>query len=131
MSLSIRIIALVLAIAWMLATQHCGLEAAGMFSPCSAEAANGGACSPDEHCELDGCALIERGSFTPANHSIKLPPPKLLSCACVQCLQLVKALLQSQEVAPAAWLDAPQEWVSDWNFERRTASPPRAPSLIA
>lgn len=116
---------------WLAATQHCGLEAAGLLETHSEDGAVPLCCSSSGPCTQDGCTLVERGSLAPSNTVLKIPAPALNECICRLCTRLVIPVVASEpalEFAHAA--DEPRGWVPMWHFVRRAAQPPRAPSVI-
>jgi hypothetical protein len=126
-----RIFALLLLAAWLPATLHCGLEAAGLHlgPECCAGASHAEATSG---CESDDCEILE-GGFTPSS-SLHVTAPAIAVCAC-----LLHAESQPPMVAvfspPASGIDdaaaPPRELVPSWPFVSRAALSPRAPSLAS
>ena len=119
------ILAALLLLLWMPATSHCALESAGLLL-------HGlGCASGKSHCEGDGCKVIEEGLFKQTTVPAKAIPPAVLSCTCFICLQLVAlpTLVAISDFAPRDF-DVPKVWMTSWEFERRTALPSRAPSLV-
>lgn len=120
------IVALVFAAFWLPATQHCGLEAAGLFpKSCSYN------CASDQNCARDGCGTLEDGACKPASDALKVPLPDLFACVCHLCSHLVH--LESagaRAILPGESFDRPRDWASTWHFVRRAAPAPRAPSLF-
>jgi hypothetical protein len=112
---------------WLPATEHCALEAAGIFPKQCSDGCTSGRLGSD-----DGCGTVENGAYKPSADVVKVPTPDLFVCACHLCLQLV-ALDAAREITPAssASYERPQDWVSKWHFVRRAAPSPRAPSLIS
>ena len=123
-----RFSALLLLALWLAATQHCALEAAGLwdFSP-----EKDACCSDGRKCAYDDCETVERGSAPSLNGTVKVPSPNLDFCVCV---------LFEHVVTPSPVEDASGKFSNDtdqlsdsrppWQFERRAAQSPRAPSLI-
>lgn len=113
---------------WLLATQHCGLEAAGVLEAHAPEPAP--VCCPggDAHCAHDGCELVEGGGIN-LSPTAKAPQPALTLCLC---------LLGASAEAPAPEpprvrgeeFGRPLEWIATWQFVQRAALSPRAPSLV-
>lgn len=121
---------LVLAI-WLAAAHHCDLEAAGLLDTHPGEGTAPLCCSSNGPCTQDGCVLVERGSFTSSNATVKVPMPLLNECVCLLCAHLVVSVAASEpSLEFARGIDEPLGWVPTWHFERRAAQPPRAPSLI-
>ena len=110
---------------WLPATQHCALEAAGLVSVTCND------CSSADHCGgKDGCSTVESGGYKPAVDALKALAPDLIICASYFCSQLV--LFQAERALatlPRKTADRPRDWVPTWNFVRRAAPSPRAPSL--
>lgn len=125
MSWSKTILAAFLLLLWMPATSHCALESAGLLP-------HGlGCASGESHCVGDGCKIIEAGLFKQTTVQVKAIPPAVLFCTCFICLQLVAppTLAAISDFTPIV-SDAPKVWLAAWDFERRTALPSRAPSLV-
>ena len=114
---------------WLLATQHCGLEAAGIFDSHAAEPTQGCCPGGEAHCSHDGCELVE-GRGVNLLSAAKAPQPHL-----ELCLSLLLSLgveVPEPEPAPRVRGEAfgrPLEWIATWQFVQRTALSPRAPSL--
>lgn len=123
-----RLIALLLVALWLPATQHCGLEAAGvwMLSGESAESC----CDHGDDCCADACAAVEDGRYTPHASSLKVSPPALLDWAGAFDLSVI-VVPPKENGAGTESQERPQEWTRDWHFVRRAAYPPRAPALTA
>lgn len=125
----LRITAIVLLAVWLTATQHCAIEAAGIWGSANGET-NHACCSSRSPCTNVGCHVVERGSITATKASVKVPTPDL---------QVVTSLLYVHLIVPSTIADRPAEydagiaqaldWVPTWHFERRAAPSPRAPSL--
>jgi hypothetical protein len=115
---------------WLTATQHCAMEAAGLWGNSKSETTHA-CCSSNGPCTADGCHVVERGSITASQTSVKVPAPEL---------QAFTLLVYVHLVVPSTIADRPAEysegleralgWVPTWHFERRAAPSPRAPSLI-
>lgn len=124
-----RFLSLLLVAFWFLATQHCVLEAAELFSDHAA-----GCCSTQaDGCEKDGCKAVEEGQYRTDAKTLKASAPDLAVVALLLSTRLLLVppasdapllALKRRHVAPA--------WVPAWQFERRAAAPAHAPdSLIA
>ncbi len=112
---------------WLVATQYCGLEAAGVWDLASDSS---GCCSESAPCSKDGCEVVERGASA-SNSAVKVPAPGLQSCTCMLCIRLlVPTLIIEPSAKFADGMERPAAWVPEWHFERRAALSPRAPSLI-
>ncbi len=124
-----RLLAFVLLGSWLIATQHCALEAAGWLDS-HAEDASFVCCAETGPCTHDGCGQIERGSLPGSGASLKVTPPALHMGPCALCLLLAPpASSPEPAVRYAAWADHAVGWVPAWHLARRAAQPPRAPSL--
>lgn len=125
-----RISAFLLLAVWLAATQHCVLEAAGVWGAEGDEPAS--ACCPDSssHCEHDACEVVEGGSIVSATSSVKVPSPEWQVCWFIAELDRI-----ALRVSTVSDYDEVEErgrsldWVPIWHLERRAALPPGAPSL--
>jgi hypothetical protein len=80
---------------------------------------------------MDGCHVVERGSITASNMSVKVPAPELLACTFLLCAHVIVPSETLEITADyAADSERALEWVPTWHFERRAAPPSRAPSVI-
>jgi hypothetical protein len=118
-----QFLALFLLALWLPATQHCALEAAEVLTDsCTAPCANG----------TDNCGTIEDGAYKPSTTVMTAPAPALVA----DVSHLGQALvLPAAASAPAFLAGAPAsrapDWVLTWQFVRRAAPSPRAPSLLS
>lgn len=80
---------------------------------------------------MDGCRVVEEGVYKVSGDVLKLAPPDLLTCLSLvyACAPLVTALQESRP-CPAELVQRPLDWWPTWQFERRAALSPRAPSLV-
>lgn len=119
---------------WLMATQHCALEAAGLFADHGTAEASGGCCGAKaKGCETDGCKTIEDGQYRSEARLVKAVAPDLTSSGCLLCVHLLLAepKVDAAFAVKDRWNEAP-DWVPSWQFERRAAAPAHAPdSLIA
>jgi len=115
---------------WLIATQHCGLEAAGWLDSQSQDAALT-CCSNKGTCTHDGCGQVERNSLPNSSATLKVSAPALHACSCALCLLLSVPVLATEptNIGFAARLEESVGWLPTWHFARRAAQPPRAPSL--
>lgn len=115
---------------WLGASQHCNLEALGVFDH---QAEAGGACCPgSEHgCSADGCKVVESGNYRLSEAKALVALPALLECCCYLCHVLV-ALPAGAALAVKVRVAVGQmkPWVPAWHFERRAVAVPGAPALI-
>lgn len=113
---------------WLLATQHCGLEAAGIFER---HAGVDPACciGGEPHCSHDGCDVVENGSYR-SDGATPVPAPQFAECFCLICCDLSASLVEIAEI-DLSWehSERPLSWVPTWHFVQRAALSPRAPSL--
>ncbi|MBC8039333.1 MAG: hypothetical protein H7Y06_02220 [Opitutaceae bacterium] len=120
-------IACLLAVLWLPATLHCGLETAGLLlHEHGIESADTGCATA---CESDSCALLEEGAFKNATHVAKVSAPVL--ALCVTQLVLISAASEAIELLSSVspdTTDSPPELARTWQFIARTALLPRAPS---
>lgn len=115
---------------WVLATNHCALEQfVGLeFLTCSGGHEAG---DPDQNndCENDGCALVE-------NQLYKAEDTQATDFAPAFLLAAILALGGTELPAPPNLVCMPSEAVPPeisrvWQFSRRAALPPRAPSHLS
>ena len=118
-----RISALFALVFWLAATQHCALEAAGVWD---GHCDNGGkaCCTHDDQSPDDACKIVEGGSVRTVDFSIAVPSPEL---------QLWLATVFETDAARQPIGAAPPQavaldWVPRWAFVRRAAPPSRAPA---
>jgi hypothetical protein len=123
-------VALLLLALWLPATQHCGLEAAGLLkTDCHTNAAT----SPDHKqspCDTDNCQSIESGAYTSHFLNVQIAPPvafaSLLDLPLMPRLHAIQVpLLAAPRTSP------PPELAPAWRFIARAAPSPRAPCLPA
>jgi hypothetical protein len=125
------VVALFMAMLWLPATQHCGLEAAGILAAHCEQAEGAGGCGPDQHCAGDGCETVEGGGYKLSGGTPKLSAPLLAVCVCLVFLDVAEPALESTvDVFFRSYGERPLDWVPSWQFVRRAASPPRAPSVV-
>ena len=120
-----RILSLLILTVWFPVTQHCNLEAAGLIAQqCSDDCATGQATSDD------GCGVVEAGLYKAGTDLAKVPAPELLACDCFFRLQF-SSLVEFAELSlvPVESVEHPLDWVTTWQFVRRAAPSPRAPSV--
>ena len=125
------IAALVLALIWLPATLHCGLEAAGFLDEASATccAHDEPSRAPSSDCTHGACGVVESGDYQPAHSFIKVVAP-----LAVICFSSLIEITPEQTIVPAiiaaAEVESPPEVRRTWQFVARAALSPRAPSLI-
>lgn len=122
-------IAFALLALWLPATLHCEIEMTGVFTDsgiCHDGNSSGDVAS--ENCAVDACTMLESGAFHSPTNAFLFKVPHLTAC-----LLLMVPLLEFVS-PPAIRLDrtsAPAELIHTWQFVRRAALPPRAPSFLA
>ncbi len=126
------LIALLLALVWLPATLHCGLDAVGVFAHadnCCADASDAG---PHEKssCGLDGCDVVESGGYPVASGAVKVPAP-IWDSAEFSLIVLVPVLASETEITVFEAVESPPEIKRTWHIVSRAARLPGAPSLIA
>ena len=106
---------------WLLATQHCGLEALGFELG-------------SDHCASSeksvGCRTVEESGFKPMGNGISVPSPDLFVCLWLICAPSIPAFSPDDaSVMPDDFIEHPKGWVPTWQFVHRAALSPRAPTL--
>lgn len=121
-----QIVAFVLLVLWIPATQHCAFGAVTAWESGLCETV----CDHDgDTAHEDACTVIESGDYTSAITLAHVPAPSLTALACLACLH-ARLLSQATPLAPQAWTkDDPSGWVPQWAFIARAALPARAPTL--
>lgn len=123
------IVAVCLLASWLVASQHCGLEAAGLLAAHddSAPVANcsEGSCA----CVHDSCHQVEEAGYRLDSRAAKLPTPTLADDAWLicQCLALREPVVACH-IPTRTLMERPLDWVPTWQFVQRAALSPRAPS---
>lgn len=120
-----KFMAMLLLALWLPATQHCALEAAGVLITTCADH-----CTTGEPTGKDACGSIEDGSYRSAGDTLKVPAPDLFDCASFLCLQL--ETWPSDNFLPETGdaFGRADAWLSTWQFVRRAAPLPGAPSPL-
>ena len=122
--------ALVLAVLWLPATLHCGLEASGLL-----EKSEAGCCAHDESgdeqtadCEQGACELVESGDYQPAWNLLKVSAPVAVD-GFVWLMEIAVEAMQPPEGDAPPRAESPPELRRTWQFLARAALLPGAPSL--
>lgn len=114
---------------WLLATQHCGLEAAGLLAQGCEQADGQHGCDATEHA-ADGCQIVESPTYKASNATVKVSAPQLVLSFSFAFVNAAKAALTEVVKTPSwRYAERPRDWVPGRNFVQRTALSPRAPSL--
>ena len=114
---------------WLLATQHCGLEAAGLFAAHDEAPEAAGCCAGSEGCASDGCATVEEGEYRSDQRMAAIPAPALLTVTLLLGHESTPALELRETPLVGELFERPRDWVTTWQFAQRAALSPRAPSL--
>ena len=110
---------------WLLATQHCGLEAMGFALDSNHNAAH---CASGE--DIDACKTVEKVGFKLMGNGVSVPAPDLLVCLLLICAPSIPvAGCDGGSGMPADFIERPRGGVSTWQFVQRAALSPRAPTL--
>lgn len=127
-----NIVVILLLALWLPTTQHCSLEAAGLFAPQEAPAKQIKCCGAQEKaCAEDPCELLESGDYRPASAQLNVPIPSFTVCACLFCVSVEQVLILPNADAATARVsfDWPEDCSPTWHIMQRAALSPRAPSL--
>jgi hypothetical protein len=131
------IVALLLALAWLPATLHCGLAALDAGGPAGECCPHAHAASQDSagdstddsaHCGLGVCDIVESGDYQPAQNVLKVSAPSAVVLV-FHLIALASELTPVPEIAADAEVESPPELRRTWHFAARAALLPRAPSL--
>lgn len=126
------LVAFVLAVLWLPATLHCDLDAIQLFaahvdSCCSTACDAHPAAADDAPCTTGSCAVVEEGAYRPCHDNLGVAAPELIVVANLAEIWTALAVEQRAElvVRPA---ESPPAHGRPWQFVRRAAQSPRAPS---
>jgi hypothetical protein len=110
---------------WLLATQHCGLEAVGFDFDSNHDSAH---CASGE--DIDGCKTVEEEGFKPMANGLSVPSPDLLVCLLLIWAPSISSNSpDGASVMPDALIERSKGRLSTWQFVQRAALSPRAPTL--
>jgi hypothetical protein len=120
---------LLLALAWVPLMSHCKLESVpGLeFLACLSDGDSHGEQSSD--CDDTGCCSAEKSLYKTEKSHLALPSPDFLPPSSAPVADLANAFLY--EASVGILTAAPPELTKTWHFISRTASPPRAPSIVS
>ncbi len=127
-----RLLAALFITVWVMASQHCALEAAGLWPEAGHDhGAHGPCCTTPltgaEACAQDVCRVVEGDAVSAGLAVAKILPPSL-SVEWGALAQVILPPLSSSGEELRPWIEQrEQEWVSSWAFTRRAAASPRAP----
>ena len=122
----VTLIALLLTVVWLPAAQHCELEALGWLSEAEADES---CCTPTAGCEQDACDLVENGGYQPSLHTVKVGAPALFALPGWVTAAVVSPALTLDQAGGQDHGDERTDWVPAWQFVRRAAPSPRAPTV--
>lgn len=123
-----QFIALALVALWLPVTMHCTLETLpglGFLQTCCGDEALPSA----SDCQDDHCAAVESGLYKTEQRLSLAPAPIVWAALAAWVWLVAPAPDPFSDLGPAP--SPPPELLSTWQFSRRTALPPRAPSLVA
>lgn len=120
-----QFMAVLLLALWLPATQHCALEAVGALATTCADH-----CTTGESTGKDACGSLEDGSYKPSTVTSKVTAPSLFACACFLSLHLELCATDESQALPGEAFGQAKAWISSWQFVRRAAPLPGAPSLL-
>jgi hypothetical protein len=126
------ILALTLALLWLPATVHCGLEAAGLLEhveTCCHEEHSRATDSTPAHCGTGNCGVVESGDYQPAHTLLKVSAPVAAFCFS-SLLELAPVLVIAPAIEAPEEVESPPEIRRTWHFVERAALSPRAPSFV-
>lgn len=116
---------------WLVATQHCGLEAAGVFDSHCDPAAPACVSGPTEHCVGDGCEVVESGSYRIDAADVQVAAPEFTTFLGLLCLNIAAPDPAVSAGSPTAdAFERPLGWMPTRHFARRAASLPGAPAPV-
>lgn len=111
-----------------LASMHCTLEGVpglGFLKTCCFLDRD---TPPSQDCDSDGCGPIEGSKYFSEHRTVSAPQPFLF----IAVLSLVlEASPPDAQVASFVPSESPPELPKAWQFQHRTALPPRAPSVAS
>lgn len=127
-----KILALVLALIWLPAAQHCMLEASEILSEQGDHASHSTCCNSDAGiCNAEACSLVESGNYEPGLVKLAAPAPVLIFSTILFC-HLAEPKLPvdvGASISIGKTFERPEDFHPVWQFTQRAAPQPRAPSL--
>ena len=119
--------AVLLALVWLPAANHCGLEHLPGLAFLACDGSAGGQSHQSQDCQTDGCASVESGHYR-TEPAVDAPAHALE----VALLAVFSPVAPDIAFAPArATVSVPIAFPPSWQFTLRLALPPRAPSVAA
>ncbi len=124
-----KVMVLLLVLAWVPLTSHCKLESIpGLeFLACLSDGDSHN--QQDSDCDDTECCQLEKSLYKTEKSHLVLPSPDFLPFSPALVVDLANAL--PDEVGVGMLTTAPPELTKTWHFISRTASPPRAPSIVS
>lgn len=119
------IVACLLAVLWLPATLHCGLETAGLWHHSHDEETTNVNCATV--CGAEACAMVEEGAYKNPTELLKVPTPLFVLCVMHHAIPSVD--VRFVETPSPEQTESPPELTRTWQFVARAALPPRAPSI--
>ena len=113
----------------LFAGAHCKLEPLPGFAFLACCPQGEGTPNPDSDCDTDGCALVESGLYKTEDNQVELTAAPLDLAGFVFLPESAKYL--STVTRPVRYEAVPPELTNTWQFSRRAAPAPRAPSLAS
>ena len=125
-----RILSVVIMCLWLPATQHCGLQGAGLISVDAGHHEAAACCETGTACPHVACQMLENSPYKTVSNGQKVSAPDFVVCLGFLCARLSAPVFQEKLVAPVGAVESPRDWVPTWQFVRRAAPISRAPSLV-
>ena len=125
-----RILTLLIMCLWLPATQHCGLEGAGLFSADTEQHKTESCCETVTPCPHVACQTVEHSPYKSFVNGLKVPAPDFVAFLGFLCARLSAPVFQEKLVVPVGAMESPRDWVPTWQFFRRAAPISRAPSFV-
>ena len=121
------ILVVLLAVIWLPATMHCGLETIPglQFLACESETAE----KSKSDCSDDDCCSVEKSLYKTEQHRFANLLPEFQPLSLTSVFELASAL--PDQASREAFAVVRPELPKCWQFVFRTASPPRAPSFAS
>jgi hypothetical protein len=131
--LRLRLIAAwMVALMWLPASLHCGLEAAGVIGqadPCCHHDTSAG--DATEPCGLSVCGIVESGDYQPAQNPLKFFAPSVVLFVFSPIVSVPTLTSVSSETCASEHTESPPEIRRTWHFVARAAPAPRAPAALS
>ena len=126
-----KLVAACLLAFWLVATQHCGLESAGLFAAHESATEASGCCASSDGCANDGCETVEEGAYRSDHATLAVVSPQLSRCLwSLNWSNQVPVRELRADISFRRHYERPLDWLPTWQFVQRTALAPRAPSFV-